>query len=146
MAIPLFPTSLVGSYPQPDWLIDRAMLALDGTPHKEKLGANAILGVSLAGARGAAATRNLPLFRSPGGAGARRPPAGDGGAVTAARGRHGPAGPRGRGAGRTGANPLTRRGHERVLPGKITLPGQHGDLLGIETPGGGGWGRGPRVP
>lgn len=52
--------------------VDRLMLALDGTPNKERLGANAILGVSLATARAAAAEQGLPLFRSlarPGGAG-----------------------------------------------------------------------------
>jgi len=50
--------------------VDRAMIALDGTPHKEKLGANAILGVSLAVARAAAATSHLPLFRYLGGSAA----------------------------------------------------------------------------
>jgi enolase len=54
--------------------VDRAMLALDGTPHKEKLGANAILGVSLAVARTAASACNLPLFRYLGGAAANRLP------------------------------------------------------------------------
>ncbi|MDR3393555.1 MAG: phosphopyruvate hydratase, partial [Parasulfuritortus sp.] len=54
--------------------IDRAMLALDGTPHKEKLGANAILGVSLAVARAGAAASNLPLFRYLGGSAACRLP------------------------------------------------------------------------
>jgi enolase len=50
--------------------IDEAMCALDGTPNKSRLGANAILGVSLALARAAAASRDLPLFRHLGGAGA----------------------------------------------------------------------------
>ncbi len=54
--------------------VDRAMLALDGTPHKERLGANAILGVSLAVARAAAAACDLPLFRYLGGAAACRMP------------------------------------------------------------------------
>lgn len=54
--------------------VDRAMLALDGTPHKEKLGANAILGVSLTVARAAAAACNLPLFRYLGGSAACRLP------------------------------------------------------------------------
>ena len=52
--------------------VDRLMLALDGTPNKGRLGANAILGVSLAAARAGAAEQGLPLFRSlarPGGAG-----------------------------------------------------------------------------
>lgn len=50
--------------------IDEAMRALDGTPNKSRLGANAILGVSLALARAAAADRDLPLFRHLGGSGA----------------------------------------------------------------------------
>jgi enolase 1/2/3 len=50
--------------------IDEAMRALDGTPNKSRLGANAILGVSLALARAAAASRDLPLFRHLGGTGA----------------------------------------------------------------------------
>src|ERR1019366_7586089 len=54
--------------------VDRAMLALDGSPHKEKLGANAILGVSLATARAAADACDLPLFRYLGGAAACRLP------------------------------------------------------------------------
>jgi enolase len=54
--------------------VDRAMLTLDGTPHKEKLGANAILGVSLAVARAGAAACNLPLFRYLGGSAACRLP------------------------------------------------------------------------
>jgi len=54
--------------------IDRAMIELDGTPHKEKLGANAILGVSLATARAAADACDLPLFRYLGGAAANRLP------------------------------------------------------------------------
>ncbi|MEA3377597.1 MAG: phosphopyruvate hydratase [Chloroflexota bacterium] len=47
--------------------IDAAMLELDGTPHKERLGANAILGVSLAVARTAANALQLPLYRYIGG-------------------------------------------------------------------------------
>jgi enolase len=43
--------------------VDKAMLALDGTPNKSKLGANAILGVSLAVARAAAASKNEPLYQ-----------------------------------------------------------------------------------
>ena len=54
--------------------VDRAMIELDGTPHKEKLGANAILGVSLAVARAAADACDLPLFRYLGGAAACRLP------------------------------------------------------------------------
>ena len=47
--------------------IDRLMIKLDGTPNKGKLGANAILGVSLAAAKAAAASRCLPLYRYLGG-------------------------------------------------------------------------------
>src|SRR5262249_36787020 len=52
-------------------VIDRLLLDLDGTPHKAKLGANAILGVSLAVAHAAAATVGLPLYRYLGGTNAR---------------------------------------------------------------------------
>jgi len=48
-------------------LIDQAMLELDGTPNKGKLGANAILGVSLAIAHAAAQSADLPLYRYVGG-------------------------------------------------------------------------------
>jgi enolase len=48
-------------------MIDRAMLALDGTPNKANLGANAILGVSLAVAKAAAGEAGLPLYRYVGG-------------------------------------------------------------------------------
>ncbi len=51
--------------------LDAAMIELDGTPNKARLGANAILSVSLAAARAAAATLDLPLYRYLGGAGAR---------------------------------------------------------------------------
>jgi enolase len=47
--------------------VDRAMLALDGSPNKGRLGANAILGVSLAVAKAAAAEAGLPLWRYLGG-------------------------------------------------------------------------------
>ena len=50
--------------------IDAAMIDLDGTPNKASLGANAILGVSLAVARAAADARALPLYRYVGGVGA----------------------------------------------------------------------------
>merc|ERR1712048_112024 len=43
--------------------VDQIMLEADGTPNKSKLGANAILGVSLAIARAAAAEKNVPLFQ-----------------------------------------------------------------------------------
>ena len=51
--------------------IDEAMIALDGTPNKARLGANAILGVSLAVAKAAAETTALPLYRYVGGTTAR---------------------------------------------------------------------------
>jgi enolase len=51
--------------------IDRAMIALDGTSNKKELGANAILGVSLAVAHAAAAQLDLPLFRYLGGPNAK---------------------------------------------------------------------------
>ena len=51
--------------------IDESMIALDGTPNKSRLGANAILGVSLAVAKAAAETTGLPLYRYVGGATAR---------------------------------------------------------------------------
>jgi enolase len=51
--------------------IDETLIALDGTPNKSRLGANAILGVSLAVAKAAAAANGLPLFRYVGGAAAR---------------------------------------------------------------------------
>jgi enolase len=51
--------------------LDRALIAADGTPNKGKLGANAILGVSLAAAKAAAAAHGLPLYRYIGGANAR---------------------------------------------------------------------------
>ena len=54
--------------------LDRAMLSLDGTRNKSNLGANAILGVSLAGARAAAIASHLPLFRYLGGGQATRMP------------------------------------------------------------------------
>ena len=54
--------------------IDRVLCELDGTPNKGRLGANAILGVSLAVARAAAESQGLPLYRYLGGAGAHRLP------------------------------------------------------------------------
>jgi enolase len=51
--------------------IDRAMIELDGTPNKSKLGANAILGVSLAAAKAAAWSLGLPLYQYIGGANAK---------------------------------------------------------------------------
>ena len=54
--------------------VDHRMLELDGTENKSKLGANAILGVSMAVARAAAKSVDLPLYRYLGGTGARRIP------------------------------------------------------------------------
>jgi enolase len=51
--------------------IDEALIALDGTPNKARLGANAILGVSLATAKAAAAANDAPLYRYVGGTAAR---------------------------------------------------------------------------
>ncbi len=54
--------------------LDRAMIELDGTPNKGELGANALLAVSLAAARAAASTLELPLYRYLGGPNARTLP------------------------------------------------------------------------
>ncbi|HEV7163336.1 MAG TPA: phosphopyruvate hydratase, partial [Solirubrobacteraceae bacterium] len=54
--------------------LDRALIALDGTPNKSRLGANAILGVSLAAAQAQAADGGLPLWRYLGGENARTLP------------------------------------------------------------------------
>jgi enolase len=51
--------------------LDETMITLDGTPNKARLGANAILGVSLAAAKAAAIANNLPLYRYVGGTSAR---------------------------------------------------------------------------
>ncbi len=58
---------LVGMDAADQRLIDQAMIDLDGTMNKERLGANAILGVSLAAAKAAAISADLPLFRYVGG-------------------------------------------------------------------------------
>ncbi len=58
---------LVGFEASEQRLVDQRLLDLDGTPNKAKLGANAILGVSLAVARAAADSAELPLFRYVGG-------------------------------------------------------------------------------
>ena len=58
---------LVGFDASEQRLVDQRLLDLDGTPNKAKLGANAILGVSLAVARAAADSAGLPLFRYVGG-------------------------------------------------------------------------------
>ncbi|MGA1145610.1 MAG: phosphopyruvate hydratase [Candidatus Nanopelagicales bacterium] len=58
---------LIGIDASDQRLIDQTMLDLDGTPNKSRLGANAILGVSLAVAKAAALSSDLPLFRYVGG-------------------------------------------------------------------------------
>ncbi|MFN3529791.1 MAG: phosphopyruvate hydratase [Bacteroidia bacterium] len=60
-------TELIGIDVYDQDLIDNIMFELDGTANKSKLGANAILGVSLAAARAAAASCNMPLYRYIGG-------------------------------------------------------------------------------
>ena len=65
---------LLGMDPARQGQIDRMMIEMDGTPNKGKLGANAILGVSMAVARAAAMDCGLPLYAYLGGCGARRLP------------------------------------------------------------------------
>ena len=62
--------SLIGMEAEQQIAIDRHMIALDGTPNKGRLGANAILAVSMAVARAAAASHGQPLYRYLGGANA----------------------------------------------------------------------------
>jgi enolase len=59
---------LIGYDPYDQGAVDRAMIEIDGTPNKARLGANAILAVSLATARAAAEDAGLPLYRYLGGA------------------------------------------------------------------------------
>jgi len=59
--------ALVGFEASEQRLVDQALIDLDGTPTKSRLGANALLGVSLAVARAAAESAELPLFRYVGG-------------------------------------------------------------------------------
>lgn len=59
--------NLCGIKAQDQIFIDRMLIDLDGTPNKERLGANALLGVSLAVARAAAVEEGLPLYRYIGG-------------------------------------------------------------------------------
>ncbi len=66
--------AIVGMDAEDQIAIDEAMIALDGTANKAKLGANAILGVSLATAKAAADAAGLPLWRYVGGAHARTLP------------------------------------------------------------------------
>ena len=60
-------TALVGNDASNQTAIDNTLCELDGTPNKSRLGANAILGASLATAHASAAERKLPLFTSIGG-------------------------------------------------------------------------------
>ena len=66
--------AIVGMDASDQAALDARMIDLDGTPTKAKLGANAILGVSLAAARAAALAHELPLYRYVGGANARTLP------------------------------------------------------------------------
>ena len=66
--------TLAGMDAEEQLLIDQTMIELDGTPNKSRLGANAILGVSLAVAKAAADEADLPLYRYIGGAFARELP------------------------------------------------------------------------
>lgn len=65
---------LVGMAAAPQEAIDTTLIVLDGTENKSKLGANAILGVSMAIARAAASAAGVPLYRYLGGASATRLP------------------------------------------------------------------------
>jgi enolase len=67
-------TALHGKDASAQGEIDGAMIALDGTPNKGRLGANAILAVSMATARAAAVAQRTPLYRYLGGAGANTLP------------------------------------------------------------------------
>ena len=66
--------ALIGMDAMDQRLVDSLLIELDGTPNKGKLGANAILGVSLAVARAAAESSGMPLYRYVGGANACRLP------------------------------------------------------------------------
>jgi enolase len=66
--------AITGLDPFDQSLIDTTMIELDGTPNKEKLGANSLLGISLAVARAAANSLGIPLYRYIGGTNARRLP------------------------------------------------------------------------
>jgi enolase len=65
---------LIGLDPRDQEAIDHLMIELDGTPNKGKLGANALLGVSMAVAKAAAEASGLPLYRYLGGPGAKTLP------------------------------------------------------------------------
>ncbi len=59
--------ALIGTHAQEQAAIDQALIALDGTENKARLGANAVLGVSLAVAKASAAARGIPFYRYLGG-------------------------------------------------------------------------------
>ncbi len=65
---------VVGMDAADQFALDQAMIETDGTPTKSKVGANAILGVSMAAARAAASAHGMPLYRYIGGAAARTLP------------------------------------------------------------------------
>jgi len=65
---------VIGMNPLEQVQIDRLMIEMDGTPNKARLGANAMLGVSMAVARAAALAANIPLYLHLGGEGAKRVP------------------------------------------------------------------------
>src|SRR5207248_4964625 len=65
---------LIGLDPRDQEAIDQLMIELDGSPNKAKLGANAVLGVSMAVAKAAAEASRLPLYRYLGGTAARTLP------------------------------------------------------------------------
>ena len=66
--------AIIGIDAEDQAAIDTAMIELDGTPNKGRIGANAILGVSLANAKAAAEARGLPLYRYVGGVSAHMLP------------------------------------------------------------------------
>jgi enolase len=66
--------ALIGRDATDQALIDATMIELDGTPNKSRLGANALLGASLACAKAAASSAGLPLYRYLGGPSARTLP------------------------------------------------------------------------
>ena len=61
--------------------------------------------------------------------------------ITSERRQRAPYGLQGGTPGKVGVNRVTRGGKENVLSGKVSLPLEAGDVVTIETPGGGGWGR-----
>ena len=65
---------IIGLFAEEQAALDEVLIALDGTPNKRALGANAILGVSLAAAKAAAEERGMALYRYLGGLGARELP------------------------------------------------------------------------